>query len=485
MTMRTLCIAISCVAVTLCGSIDRSDAATPASTTTSTKSAGSVRIPAYERVQLPNGIVVLLMERHEVPLVSFQAIVRGGAVTDPDDKAGLANLLASLLEKGAGARDALRFAETIAAVGGQIQTGAGLETLVVNGSFLARDQALMIDLLADMLQRPTLDAAQFEALRARHIEFFRAAKDSDLDSFTSLYAASAVFGAHPYSHSVSGSEAGLAAISHADVTRAFREQIGADRLIIAVAGDFKTAQMRDRVSRAFAGMRKADAPLPKLIAAPRLTGRRVLLIDAPESAQSYFHLANVGVGRKDQRRAPIDVVNALFGGRFTSMLNTELRIKSGLSYGASSRFERNLNPGMWAVASFTRTETTVQAIDLALDVLDKLHQNPPDPTALDSGKSYVQGQFPLALETAGQWAFQLATLELYGLPREYIDGYSAALGAVTATDAQRTIDEVFPKSDQLAIVVIGKAEAIRDGLKKYGEVTEMKLSDPSFVARSP
>ena len=119
------------------------------------------------------------------------------------------------------------------------------------------------------------------------------------------------------------------------------------------------------------------------------------------------------------------------------MLNSELRIRTGLSYSASSHFDRLLQPGHWALSSFTQTETTIQALDLALATLDKLHQSGLDPTMLESGKSYVQGQYPLALETSAQWAAQLATLEFYGLDRSYIDDYSAALAGVTRADAKR------------------------------------------------
>jgi zinc protease len=133
------------------------------------------------------------------------------------------------------------------------------------------------------------------------------------------------------------------------------------------------------------------------------------------------------------------------------------------------------------MSSFTQTEKTIEAIDLAFTVLDDLHKTGIDPAMLASGKTYVQGQFPLALETADQWAGTLADLEFYGLGRNYIDGYGAALGAVSADDARKIIQERFPTSDRLTLVVIGKASAIRDGLSKYGPVTQMKLSDASFA----
>ena len=445
--------------------------------------ASAVKTPDFEKVKLANGVTLLLMERHDVPLISFTAIVRGGALTDPADRLGTSSLVANLLEKGAGKRDANTFAEAVASVGGSIQTGASTESISIVGSFLARDQKLMVELLADVLQRPRLEAEQFEALRNRSIEFIRAAKDSDRSALTPIYGAASLFGTHPYGRPVGGSEASLAAIRHADVRQYYEDNFGADRVIIAVAGDFNTAQLKSQLSSAFASWRKAGKPLPALPKPAPVTARRVLLIDAPDAVQSYFWSGDVGVARGDPRRASLDIVNTLFGGRFTSMLNTELRIRSGLSYGASSSFDRMSEGGSWELGSFTRTEKTIEAIDLALATLDKLHGGSIDGAQLESAKSYVLGQYPLGLETASQWAYQLAMLEFYGLDRSYIDDYGDKLAAVNLDGARRAIDEVIPTSQQLVLVVIGKAEAIREGLRKYGPLTEVKLSDPQFQAK--
>ncbi|HEY4368094.1 MAG TPA: pitrilysin family protein [Steroidobacteraceae bacterium] len=439
-----------------------------------------VTVPAFERVQMPNGAVLLLMERHDVPLISFAAVMRGGALTDPARESGMASLLAGLLEKGAGKRDAGAFADTLASVGGMIATDSEAERISVDGSFLARDQSLMIELLADILQRPRLDRAQFSALQARYIEFIRSAKDSDLESLAPIYGRAALFRDHPYGRPSRGSEATLGVITYEDLQRYYKEQFGSDRLVLTVVGDFSVAKMKQALNAAFAGWHQADAALPKVAAPTGVSARRVVLVDAPDSVQSYFWAGNLGVARSFPARAALDVVNTLFGGRFTSMLNSELRIRTGLTYGARSRFERLTQPGAWQMSSFTRTEKTIEAIDLAFAVLDGLHRKGIDPTMLASGKAYVQGQFPLALETSGQWAGTLADLEFYGLDRSYIDGYGAALAGVTEQNVRSIIDEQFPTSDHLTLVVIGKASAIRDGLRKYGPVTEMRLSDGWF-----
>ncbi|MBB6092585.1 putative Zn-dependent peptidase [Povalibacter uvarum] len=451
------------------------------SMTAAAQSAG-VKLPPYERVELRNGAVLLLMERHDVPLIAVNAVVRGGSAVDPQDQAGLSGLLANLLEKGAGKRDAATFADTLASVGGLLSASAGTEGIVITGSFLSRDQKLMVELLSDVLQRPQLTAAQFDSVRNRQIEFIRAAKDSELESLTPLYGKAALFPGHPYGKPAIGSEAGLAAATHDALMRHYRDQFGADRLILAVVGDFKTGAMKQSLTSALNGWRKAGAELPVITAPSKVTGRRVLLIDAPESVQSYFWAGNVGVARSYRDRAALDVVNTLFGGRFTSMLNSELRIRTGLTYGARSRFDRFTQPGPWQMSSYTQTKTTFEAIDLAFSVLDRLHNERIEPALLASGKTYVQGQFPLALETTNEWASALTDLEFYKLDRGYIDGYAASLGAVTSDDAQRMIRENFPSSDNVMLVVVGQAAVLREGLRKYGSVTEMKLSDPHFAA---
>lgn len=439
-----------------------------------------VQIPPFQRVQLENGTVLLLMERHDVPLVAFRALVRGGALTDPAGQSGMSSLLANLLEKGAGQRDAYTFANAIASVGGSIAAYADTESIGISGSFLARDATLMVELLSDMLERPQLQREELATLRARQIEFIRAAKDSDLGSLAAIYGQAALFQNHLYGRPTVGSEADLATITHEDVRNHYRDYLGGDRLIVAVAGDFDTGRLAGQLKSALATWRKAQAPLPT-VEAPSPAAPRVLLIDAPGSVQSYFWLGSLGVAKGFPDRAALDVVNTLFGGRFTSMLNSKLRIESGLTYGAQSSFERFTQPGAWQMSSFTQTETTAEAIDASLETLEALHVNALDPELLVSGRSYRLGQYPLAFETAAQWAAALADLEFYELDRSYIDGYGAALQAVTAQDARRMIDERFPLRKQLTMVVIGNAAKIRDSLRRYGPLAEMRLSDPSFT----
>lgn len=469
-------------------------------------SAGAVQVPAHERVVLPNGITLLIVPSRDVPLIAFQAVLRGGPLCDPHgdgdpgcrrelqpgarlnsrgarvSKPGVASVVAGLLEKGAGDRDAFAFADAVEGAGGNFSVMPGAESLSISGQFLARDQHLMLELLADALLRPRLDAAEFDTLRARRIELIKATKDSDPADLIGTYGRALLFGSHPYSQPVNGSEDSLAAITYQDVLDFYHTHLGADRLVLVFAGDIDVGALKRDVMRAFEPWSRASVPLAPVSEPLRARGRRVLLIDSPGSVQTYFWIANVGVNKRYPEHAALELVNTLYGGRFTSILNTELRIKSGLSYGARAAFTRSTVAGEFAIRSFTDAENTARALDLSLETLTRLKRDGVTAEMLESARAYVLGQYPLSFETAADWAAALVELEFYGLGAEYIDDYAAMLRKVTLPDARAVIDAAYPSADDVAIVLIGDASQIRGMARQYGAVTEMSIMQPEFAS---
>lgn len=442
--------------------------------------AQGVTLPEVERVVLENGVVLILHEKDDVPLIGFEASIRGGAVSDPESLGGTANLLAGLLEKGAGERDAAEFAEAIDAVGGELGAAATTEFITISGEFMARDADLMIGLLSDMLRRPTLADDEIRKLRERSIAELQAAKDGDVRALISTYGKAYLFGEHPYGNSLYGNEESLARITAADVRDYYEQYFGGDRLVIALAGDFDAAAMVEKLGAAFGDWEAATGNLPELVAPEPETGRRILLVDKPGAAQSYFWIGNVGVGVHFDERAELDIANTLFGGRFTSMLMDELRTKAGLTYGASSSLNRGSVGGSVAIFSYTKTETTVEAIDLAVSLLVKLRAEGVADDLILSGKNYILGQFAPDFETAKQLAGQFASLESYGLDESYINDYGAAIANADGEAIRAVIKEVYPAADNLVFVIIGDAETIREQVSKYGPVIEMPITDPRF-----
>lgn len=152
-----------------------------------------------------------------------------------------------------------------------------------------------------------------------------------------------------------------------------------------------------------------------------------------------------------------------------------------LVYGASAGFDRAMQPGAFYIASFTETSKTAEAIDMTLATLARLHKDGLDAEQLKSSQSYILGQFPPTLETNGQIAGRLADMLFYGLGPEDVNEYATRVASVDAAVVRNTIDQSFPRTDNLALVVIGDAAKIRDAVRKFGPVTEMKLSDPRYT----
>ena len=444
--------------------------------------AQGVTLPQVERVVLDNGVVLILHEKADVPLIGLEASIRGGAVSDPAGLGGTANLLAGMLERGAGGRSAAEFAEAVDAVGGFVRAGADLESIAISAEFMARDADLMIELLVDMLRAPRLDDDEVRKLRDRNIDVLRAGKDGNPHALTPIYGNGFLFAGHPYGNSVYGSEESLEKITAADLRNYYGNSFGGDRLALAVVGDFETAMMIEKLSDAFADWPAATAPLP-VIEAPAVTaGRRVLLVDKPGAAQSYFWIGSVGVGVDDASRAELDIANTLFGGAgfWSSMLLSELRTKAGLTYRVRSELRRNAAGGSVAIISYTKTETTLEAIDLALLLLEQLRADGVSDESVVMGKNYILGQFAPRFETAEQLAGQFAALEGYGLDESYVNDYGAAVAGADGEAIRDIIKEVYPASDDLVFAIIGDAEVIREQVAKYGPLTEMSITEPRF-----
>lgn len=441
--------------------------------------AAGIRLPEAQTLTLDNGAKLILVQRKDVPMVAVTALVRGGSLADPDGKEGTADLLASMLSQGAGTRDALAFAQAVDGAGGSLSIESGQDALVANAQFLSKDSGLMLSLLADALLRPRMEQTEFDKLRQRTIAGIATAKDSDPRRLIGSYVDAWLFRGHPYGRPSGGDETSLARITLEDLQAFRRSQMGGDRLIIVVAGDFDPSTITAQVRTEFGSWPRASGSLPTISAEPKQTGRRVLLVDKPGATQTYFTFANIGTTRDDPARAAQDIVATAFGGRFTSMLNTELRVKSGLTYGARASIDRQVQPGSVDIATYTKTDSTRAAIDMAIATLDRLHRDGLDAATAQSAKNYIAGQFAPKLETAPQIATTLAWLALYGEDRSYVDGYLDAVAA--ATPAQiAAARSVFPDSKDLVMVVIGDAAKIRSLLKAYGPVTEMRLSDPRF-----
>jgi predicted Zn-dependent peptidase len=438
-------------------------------------------LPASTDFRLANGLRVILVPDRRAPLVDVEVRVAGGSVEDPAGKEGAAALLATLLGKGAGERDAESFHAAAEFVGGTFGSGASRRWISVGAEFLKGDADLMLELVADALQRPRLDSAEFDKERRFAIDGIRQAKQEPRDIIR-LYHANWFFGAHPFARPTGGDETSLAALTLDDVKAAAARTLAPSRTWMAFAGDFDAAEMRSKIEARFGswGAKAADpAPVPA-VSAPK--GRGVLLVDFPSSLQTYFRFGQLGFDWKDPDYAARYVANTILGGRFTSRLNQKLRTDTGLTYGAGSSFDDATN-GTFFVATYTEIATSEQAIGMTVDIVSKFMAEGMTAAEFESARAYIKGQYaPDNVETAAQQASMLLALDFDAVPRDVVDKLFARLDALTLDEVNRVVTKRFPASDW-TWTVIGPADKLRGYLAKFGDVTGCTLSDPGFGPR--
>ena len=442
-------------------------------------SAQSLKLPAHEKIVLKNGLTVLLMEKHGVPMVSFAAIVKTGAAADPAGQDGLASAAAGLLRKGTKARTAQQFAADLDFIGGTFDAEASADFTSISAEFLTKDLARGLELFSDALLHPTYPQNEVDKLLAQSIDGEKGAKD-DAQNVILFYYYGYLYGARPYGRPDGGDEDSLKHIQRDGIVKFYDTCYAPGNTLLAVAGDFNAAEMKKKLEEVLGAWPAKTVPAVAIPATASMKGKRLLLVDKPDATQTYFAIGNVGTRITDPDRVAIRVVNTVFGGRYTSLLNEALRVESGLTYGAQSFFDAKKEPGPFTMISFTKNETTTQAIDLALKVLQDLHKNGVTPEQLTSAKSYIKGQFPPTIETSNQLARRIVQYEFYGLDDSEVNQLEARVDAVTPEIARQVIQKHFPL-DSLVFVLIGKASAIGPAVKKYAEKQDARpISDPGF-----
>ncbi len=442
--------------------------------------AGQVRLPDFDRTVLHNGLVVLTMEQHEVPLLEIGLGIRSGASSDPAGKAGTAGLCAAMLRKGTATRTADQISELVDFLGADLGGGAGYDFSSLDMELLAKDAEQGLELMADLVTHPSFPREELDKLRARARDGIRRAKDRPA-AVLGRYAAGFYFGPdHPYGRPAGGDESSLAAIHREDLVTFHRTHYVPGNAVLVMVGDLPRKEML-ALARASFGSWTPGPPPPKVVPkAPGARPGRVLLVDKPGSPQAHFAFVGPGITRTDPKRIELKVVNTLFGGRFTSWLNEKLRIEEGLTYGARSGFVSRVGPGYFVIRSYTETRNLPKALDMTVALLGRLHREGPTAPELASVRSYLEGQFPTSLETPDDLADILMTMEMYGLGREEVDGFVSRVRAVGLDEARELVARYFPEHRDMVLVVIGEASKLREALEKYGPVTEKKITDPGF-----
>lgn len=441
----------------------------------------AVKLPPFSKKTLSNGATLIVIEKPDVPLVTLRAIFRGGGEAVPPAQAGLAPITAELLRRGTATMTADQINEKLDSLGANLSAFAGPGATFISMEYMKRNQDPSLALFEEILLEPSFPEAEFIKLRAQAVDRAKSAKDNPGQAIN-LYWRPFFFPAgHPYHAPLSGDELTLASLTRDQVLAYHKGNFSGRNLILIASGDLAASTLGPRLEKLASALPAGVAHKPPQAPPVKFASPRLLLLDKPDATQTYFMIGWPGLSRTDPDRTAVQVVNTLFGGRFTSMLNDELRVNSGLTYGARSRFDEDRLPGSVAISTYTKTEATVQAIDIALGLLAKLRDQGLSAEQLTSARNYIKGRFPTEeLETADQLAGVLGEMELFALNKGEIDDYFSRIDALTLEQVNAAARKWY-RNDNLQFLLIGPAAKIQEQVKKYAPQMKVQpITEPGL-----
>jgi predicted Zn-dependent peptidase len=417
---------------------------------------------------LNNGIPIYIVENHAQPYVSLQLVIRSGA-SDDGELPGLANFASNLLLSGAGNRNAQQLAEEIDFLGASLDISAGRDETTVHVGVLTKFLSQTLDLMADIVLRPSFPADEVTRERKQSIAALKQSQ-ADPSYLASVQFRREVYGNGPYGTEIDGTEESLKRITREDCVAFHREHFRAGGAFFVAAGDVQSGELLGLLEERFgkwAGQRPERAPFPPAVVpdAPY-----VVIVDRPASVQSAIRIGTPGIARRDPDYIPLITVNTLFGGYFNSRINHNLRERNGYTYGARSGVEAPMMPGAFSVGVSVRTEVTDAATEEIFNELRAITTQPVTEEELEMVKSYLIGSQALQIETPGQVAGFVRNIALYDLPADYYQQLPIVVRGLGSEELLKVAARHM-NPESMVIVVVGDAAVIRERLERFGPVT--------------
>jgi zinc protease len=409
-----------------------------------------------ESIKTPAGIEVWLVRDPTVPLVAINFGFRGGSAQDPQDKAGTANMMASLLDEGAGNVDGKTFQERLERAAIEMQFNAGRDTFRGSLRTLKENQDEAFELLRLAMNEPRFEQDAVERIRAQIVSRLRRQSTSP-NEIASLKWWETAFPGHPYGRPANGTVESIAKITAPDMRTYLKRVLTRDTLKIGVVGDVDAAAIARLIDRAFGTLpAKGDlTPIPD--ATIQGVGRRIVVdLDVPQTVVTF---GGPGVQRSDPDFMPAYLMDHVFGGgAFTSRLYREVREKRGLAYGVSDNLLWLYHSSVHIGGTATRNDATKDTIDVIETEVARMAKEGPTADELDKAKTYLKGSFALGLDTSTKISNQLVSMQLDNLGIDYIDKRSALIDAVTLDDTKRVAKRLLDGG--MLVTVVGRPQGV-------------------------
>ncbi len=421
--------------------------------------------PPIVEGKLKNGIRVLLVERHELPIVSVRVVLRAGASDLMADRPERMTFAGAMLEQGTKKRSALELSDAFEAIGAEHDAYIGQDSGGADLRVLTQELDRGLELLADVVVNPAFPDAEVERLRARWLGWSQQQRTQPAALVQSALAASLYGPAHPYGKPPILRDEQIKKLTRDDVQRAYAKAFTAGNAAICVAGDITKDALLPKLEAAFGGWKGAAPPRVKIAPpAPVKDAPRLVLVDRPGAPQSQVHLAEVGVPFSAPDRDAVLVMNAVLGGMFSSHINMNLREKHAYTYGAHSGFRMRHGAGPFTAGGAMVADKTAPAIHELFTEVSGMRDAEVGADELAGAKESLRLALPARFETVRAVTDALADLVVYDLPLDEYATAPARILAVTAADVKKAA-QAHLHPQKMRVIVVGDRKALGESLE--------------------
>ncbi len=407
--------------------------------------------PVVKRSKLKNGMALLLVENHALPIVSMQLLVPGaGGAADPAAKAGVASFTADMLDEGAGGMSPIALSEETDRLGASITMAVDSDDAYVAVSTLTKTLDATLELVGKIVTQPTFDPKEFDRVRGDRMTSLELRRDRPREVARIMLDAALYGRDSAYGHPTGGTRETFKDIAIADLQTFYKEHWNPSVATLVVVGDFNAKALRAKLETTLGAWKQPGAKKPvKAVAKAQAVDKRLLLVD-----------------RKDKRYYAVEVLASTLGGGFTSRLNQRLREQLGITYGVRSSFEYRVATGPFVIGTAIVTKETGTGLSEITKMLDTLATTDVPPEELDKSKQNLIRALPAQFETNAATAASIADLVHLGLPDNWYAGYAAAIRRITAKDVKAAAKVVPSKS--MVFAIVGDLSKIKPDLDKLG-----------------
>ncbi len=429
-----------------------------------------ITIPTPREITLPNGLTVVVVEDHRLPLVSYRLAFRVGGAFDPPALPGLTDLLAGLLPEGTESRTSREIAEETARMGASLSAGANSDYTIVAASALSQFNDRILDLMADVVLHPSFPENEVELAKQNTKESLRQQR-AQPSFLASEMVSRVMFGGHPYSV-VAPTPESIDRSSRDEFVRFHQSKFVPNSAVFIIVGDVRYDDVLRRLESLFSTWERGEDLVTNFPAPPVRTKRKAFVIDRHGSAQSNIIIANNGITRTNPDYFPLLLMHTVLGANASSRLFMNLREEKGYTYGAYTNLDARRTAGTFRATAEVRTPVTGDSLKEFFYELNRIRNERVSEKEISDAKSYLTGVFPIRLETQEGLTDQLVQIKMLRLPDDYLTLYRDRVQAVTLEEIQ-TVAQKYVKPDEAALIVVGDGSAVLDQIRPYCEDIEI------------